>query len=85
LTGIQAADLVGRKVGFEKGATAFAVLDEMRKLDGDLARSKNANVAAARDNFMHAVGGVVVRSGQRRCERIGARRSAVLGATQGVR
>jgi alkylation response protein AidB-like acyl-CoA dehydrogenase len=57
-TGIQAADLVGRKVGFEKGATAFAVLDEMRALDGALARSKNADVAAARDSFKRAVDGV---------------------------
>jgi alkylation response protein AidB-like acyl-CoA dehydrogenase len=57
-TGIQAADLVGRKVGFEKGATAFAVLDEMRSLDGALARSKNADVAAARDSFKRAVDGV---------------------------
>jgi alkylation response protein AidB-like acyl-CoA dehydrogenase len=57
-TGIQAADLVGRKVGFEQGATAFAVIDEMRKLDGELARSKKADVAAARDNFKHAVDGL---------------------------
>ena len=39
-TGIQANDLVGRKVGYEKGATAFAVIAEMRKtvaaLGGDL-------------------------------------------------
>src|SRR5213075_2804354 len=28
-TGIQAADLVGRKTGFEKGATAFGLIDEM--------------------------------------------------------
>ncbi len=57
-TGIQAADLAGRKVGFEQGATAFAVIDEMRKLDGELARSKNADVAAARDNFKRAVDGL---------------------------
>ncbi len=30
-TGIQANDLVGRKVGYEKGATALAVIAEMRK------------------------------------------------------
>ena len=54
-TGIQAADLVGRKVGFEKGTTAFAVLDEMRKLDAELAQSKNADIAAQRDNFKRAV------------------------------
>ena len=54
-TGIQAADLVGRKVGFEKGATAFTLLDEMRNLDDELSRSKNADVAAQRDSFRRAV------------------------------
>ena len=54
-TGMQAADLVGRKVGSEKGATAFALIGEMRKLDVELARSRNADVAAQRDNLKHAV------------------------------
>lgn len=54
-TGIQAADLVGRKVGFEKGATAFAVLEEMRAFDGALARSKHPDVVAPRDGFKRAV------------------------------
>lgn len=36
-TGIQANDLIGRKVGAEKGATALALIDEMRELDGRLA------------------------------------------------
>jgi alkylation response protein AidB-like acyl-CoA dehydrogenase len=41
-TGIQANDLVGRKVGYEKGATAMLVIAEMRKTaamlsDGELA------------------------------------------------
>ena len=39
-TGIQANDLAGRKVGYEKGATALAVIADMRKttpaLSGDL-------------------------------------------------
>ncbi len=42
-TGIQANDLVGRKVGYEKGATALAVIAEMRKtvaaLGSDIAGS----------------------------------------------
>ena len=54
-TGIQAADLVGRKVGSEKGATAFAVIGEMRKLDAELARSRNADVAAQRGGLAQAV------------------------------
>ena len=57
-TGIQAADLVGRKVSFEKGATAFAVIEEMRSLDAELARSKNADVAAQRENLKRAVDSV---------------------------
>ena len=57
-TGIQAADLVGRKVGFEKGATAFAVIGEMRNLDSELARSKHADVTAQRDNLKHAIDGL---------------------------
>jgi alkylation response protein AidB-like acyl-CoA dehydrogenase len=57
-TGIQAADLVGRKVGFEKGATALAVIGEMRKLDAQLAASKNADVSAARENLTRAIDGL---------------------------
>jgi len=57
-TGIQAADLVGRKVGYEKGATAFALIEEMRKLDAELARSNNPDVAAQRDNLRQAVDGL---------------------------
>jgi len=59
-TGIQAADLVGRKVGYEKGATAFAVIGEMRGLDAELARSQNTDITAQRDNFKHAVEGLAV-------------------------
>jgi len=36
-TGIQANDLIGRKVGAEKGATAMALIAEMRTLDTGLA------------------------------------------------
>ncbi len=36
-TGIQANDLTGRKVGAEKGATALALIAEMRGLDAQLA------------------------------------------------
>jgi hypothetical protein len=35
-TGIQANDLIGRKVAFEKGATALAVIGAMRQLDAPL-------------------------------------------------
>jgi hypothetical protein len=58
-TGIQAADLVGRKTGFEKGATAFALINEMRKCDAELAASKNPDVAAMRENLKRAIDGLV--------------------------
>ena len=57
-TGIQAADLVGRKVGFEKGATAFAIIEVMRKIDPKLATSGNPDVSAARENLLHAIDGL---------------------------
>lgn len=37
-TGIQANDLMGRKIAYEKGATARAFIEYMRELDGELAR-----------------------------------------------
>ncbi len=43
-TGIQANDLVGRKVGYEKGATALAVIAEMRKTAAALSSGELANV-----------------------------------------
>ena len=45
-TGIQANDLIGRKVAFEQGATAKAVIAAMRAVDGALA--KHAELAAIR-------------------------------------
>jgi alkylation response protein AidB-like acyl-CoA dehydrogenase len=37
-TGIQANDLMGRKIAYEKGATARALIDEMRLIDGELGK-----------------------------------------------
>lgn len=53
-TGIQAIDLIGRKVAFEKGATAFAVIEEMRKLDAHLAKA-GGEFASTLDNLKAAV------------------------------
>src|SRR5690349_16542418 len=47
-TGIQAMDLVGRKIAREAGATAKAWLATLKSLDGELARSGNADVKALR-------------------------------------
>jgi len=45
-TGIQANDLIGRKVAFEQGATAKTVIAAMRAVDAELA--KHAELAAIR-------------------------------------
>src|ERR1044072_5460100 len=47
-TGIQAMDLVGRKLAREGGATAKAWLGELKALDADLAKSGNPDIQALR-------------------------------------
>jgi len=47
-TGIQANDLMGRKIAREGGATIKAWLAHLAEFDGELANSKNADVAAIR-------------------------------------
>jgi hypothetical protein len=47
-TGIQANDLVGRKIAREGGATAKAWLEHLRAFDAELAKSGNADVQAIR-------------------------------------
>jgi alkylation response protein AidB-like acyl-CoA dehydrogenase len=47
-TGIQANDLVGRKIAREGGATAKALLAELERFDGELAASKSVDVQAVR-------------------------------------
>ncbi len=56
-TGIQANDLIGRKVGAEKGATALALIAEMRALDAPLAVA-GADFAGMREAFAPAVDGL---------------------------
>jgi alkylation response protein AidB-like acyl-CoA dehydrogenase len=53
-TGIQAGDLVGRKVGMEKGATALAAIQAMRQLESRLAAA-GPDLASVRFNFKEAV------------------------------
>jgi alkylation response protein AidB-like acyl-CoA dehydrogenase len=53
-TGIQANDLIGRKVGAEKGATAMALIAEMRMLDAGLAAA-GESYALMRRSFALAV------------------------------
>ena len=54
-TGIQAADLVGRKIGHDQGATALALIAQMRKLAAALAQDPHPDVAALHVALMRAV------------------------------
>jgi alkylation response protein AidB-like acyl-CoA dehydrogenase len=55
--GIQALDLVGRKVARDDGAAADALISDMRALDGDLAgHSGNEDLDVIRDTLQKAVG-----------------------------
>jgi alkylation response protein AidB-like acyl-CoA dehydrogenase len=54
-TGIQANDLVGRKVGREQGKTVLAVVAEMESLAGELPGQKNLHLATIGDRFSSAV------------------------------
>ena len=56
-TGIQGNDLVGRKVGFEKGATALEVIRAMREVDARLAAA-GGDLASMRVNLKEAVDGL---------------------------
>jgi len=56
-TGIQANDLIGRKVGAEKGATALALIAEMRALDTALAAA-GEQFSAMRTSFTRVVDGL---------------------------
>jgi len=50
-TGIQANDLIGRKMAREGGATLKSVINAMRALDADLAKQDGANFTAIRSRF----------------------------------
>ncbi len=54
-TGIQANDLVGRKVGRESGRTALALIAEMEKLAGELTQAKNVHVKEIADRFASSI------------------------------
>jgi alkylation response protein AidB-like acyl-CoA dehydrogenase len=54
-TGIQANDLVGRKVGRENGRTALAVIAEMEAAVSELAATKNVHLKEIADRLASAV------------------------------
>jgi alkylation response protein AidB-like acyl-CoA dehydrogenase len=53
--GIQAMDLVGRKVARENGATVTAFIAAMRRVDGELAKVAGDDIAAIRTQVRKAV------------------------------
>ncbi|HEV8262675.1 MAG TPA: acyl-CoA dehydrogenase [Burkholderiales bacterium] len=54
-TGIQANDLIGRKIAYEKGATIKLMITEMRALDGDLAKVTHPGIAVIRRSLSEGV------------------------------
>jgi len=54
-TGIQAGDLVGRKIARDGGAAAKAWISAVNKLDSDLARSGNADIKALRARLSQGI------------------------------
>jgi alkylation response protein AidB-like acyl-CoA dehydrogenase len=57
-TGIQANDLIGRKIAREGGATVKGWLAQLKQLDARLAKSQNADIARLRETL--AAGAVAV-------------------------
>jgi alkylation response protein AidB-like acyl-CoA dehydrogenase len=54
-TGIQANDLVGRKVGREQGRTAFALIARMEALTKELPAAKNVHLSTICDRLNSAI------------------------------
>ncbi len=54
-TGIQAMDLVGRKIAREGGATAKAVISLWKAFDAELEKSKNGDIQALKREFSAGV------------------------------
>ncbi|MGH8679625.1 MAG: acyl-CoA dehydrogenase, partial [Burkholderiales bacterium] len=54
-TAIQANDLIGRKIAFEKGVTAKALIAQMCELDKALAKVKHPGLAAIRTGLAEGV------------------------------
>jgi len=57
-TGIQANDLIGRKIAYEKGATIKLMIAEIRALDGELAKVTHPGVAVIRRSLAEGVAGL---------------------------
>jgi acyl-CoA dehydrogenase len=62
-TGIQANDLIGRKLAYEKGATIKLMIAEMRALDGELAKVTHPGIAVIRRSLSDGVVALTEASG----------------------
>jgi acyl-CoA dehydrogenase len=62
-TGIQANDLIGRKLAYEKGATIKLMIAEMRALDGELAKVTHPGIAVIRRSLSDGVAALTEASG----------------------
>ena len=54
-TGIQANDLIGRKLAYEQGATIKLMIADMRALDGELAKVTHPGIAVVRRSLSEGV------------------------------
>jgi 3-(methylthio)propanoyl-CoA dehydrogenase len=57
-TGIQANDLVGRKIARDAGAAVTSYLAELRRFDSELARSRSEDIQALRRALAEGVAGI---------------------------
>jgi 3-(methylthio)propanoyl-CoA dehydrogenase len=79
-TGIQAGDLVGRKLTTDKGAAMAALIAEMRNVGGQLGGSDNVDFPAIRESL--AVGiGALEQATQWMLQTVGHDPDAALGAS----
>ena len=53
--GIQATDLVGRKIGRENAETVLALISDMRMLDAELTDARSPHISVARKHLMAAI------------------------------
>jgi alkylation response protein AidB-like acyl-CoA dehydrogenase len=57
-TGIQANDLVGRKLASDRGEAAFALIGDMRRTEAELAQSREPSLSAMQDSLRAGIEGL---------------------------
>jgi alkylation response protein AidB-like acyl-CoA dehydrogenase len=79
-TGIQAGDLIGRKLTMENGTAMAALIGEMRAVEGQLGGSDNIDFPAIRENFAIGIQ-ALEQATQWMLQTIGQDPNAALGAS----